>query len=173
MERSAEEIGRGCWRAVCGRSASYSDRNTRFMRRLIYRITSQRGTTHSVPNLIHYLLGLLLEAENVPTGRPTWSAASTRPKVAKNLSARYLALHSVFKLEIVAFLCELTMQTGVIRDYYDQAALALSKCRNDQNANKRELAKMYVKRGTASKTPRADLCTPLLAAAKSLKEIPR
>ena len=102
----------------------------------------QRGTTHSVPNLIHYLIGLLLEAENVPTGRPTWSAASTRPKLTKHLSTRYLALHPIFKLEIVAFLCELAMQTGLIRDYYDQAALALSKCRNDQNATKRELAKL-------------------------------
>jgi len=83
-----------------------------------------------------------LEAENIPTGRPTWSTASTRPKLAKQLSGRYLALHSIFKLEIVAFLCELAMQTGLIRDYYDQAALALSKCRNDQNATKRELAKL-------------------------------
>lgn len=102
----------------------------------------QRGTTHSVPNLIRYLQGILLEAENAPTGRPTWSAASMRPRLARNLATRYLALHSVFKLEIVAFLVELAMQTRVLKAFYDQSVLALSKCRNDQMATKRELAKL-------------------------------
>jgi bromodomain adjacent to zinc finger domain protein 1A len=60
----------------------------------------------------------------------------------KSLSAGYLASHSVFKLDIISFLCELAVQTKVIRDRFEQSSLALSKCRNDQLAVQRDLAKM-------------------------------
>lgn len=91
--------------------------------------------------MLKYCEGMLFDLD-APTNRPTWSAASTRPKISKNIPARYVALHSTFKLEIISFLCELAMQTMRCRDYYEVAIAALSKCRNDQVATKRELNKL-------------------------------
>lgn len=143
MVELAEEIGKACWWAAYGRYVSLWRENDFWATAKLFTAIRKRGHTHTVPNISQYLQGILLEADNAPTNRPTWSAASMRPKITKNLSARYLALHSVFKLEIISFLCELAVQTKVIRDHFEQSSLALSKCRNDQLAAKRDLAKMY------------------------------
>lgn len=98
----------------------------------------QRALIETLPNLVNYAQGILLDDAAAPTGRPTWSSASTRPRLSKRLDQRYVALHSTFKLEIIAFLVELVMQTRVVRDFMDESVTALTKCRNDQTETKRE-----------------------------------
>lgn len=102
----------------------------------------QRSNEKTLPNLRHYLQHLLFEEDtrrNSSNGRPTWSATSTRPKLTKRLDQRYQTLHPTFKLEILAFLCELAVQTQVIRETFEEAASALTKCRNDQQDVRREI----------------------------------
>lgn len=102
----------------------------------------QRSTEITVPNLRHYLQHLLFEddsrAKNT-NGRPSWATTRTRPKLTKRVDEKYITLDPVYKLEIVIFLCELACQTKLIRDYYEDAANALTKCRNDMNEVRREI----------------------------------
>lgn len=83
---------------------------------------------------------MLIEDTRAADSRPTWHTEETR--LAKRLDYKYHALHPIFKLEILAFLCELVMQTKRIRDYIEEAALLLTKCRNDVNELKREIRKL-------------------------------
>lgn len=97
-----------------------------------------------MPNLLSYVRHLLLEEEKVraSTGAPGWAAEPSPPKLTKKLDHRYASLHPVFKLEIIAFLCELAMQTKLCRDAFEESTVALTKCRVDQNDVKRELKRV-------------------------------
>lgn len=93
-----------------------------------------------MPNLVNYLLALLIDENRASDSRPTWHTEETR--LVKRVDYKYPLLHPVFKLEILAFLCELAMQTKRVRDFIDEAAVLLTKCRNDINDKKREIRKM-------------------------------
>lgn len=59
-------------------------------------------------------------------------------------SQKYHSLHSVYKLEIVAFLCELAVQTKKIKDDMDDSTNELTEVRKDLQEVRRQRKKMCV-----------------------------
>lgn len=105
----------------------------------------QRSTELTVPNLRQYLQQLLFEEDSRTknsNGRPSWATTRTRPKLTKRVDEKYITMDPVHKLEIIDFLCELACQTKLIRDYYEDAANGLTKCRADMIEVRREIKRV-------------------------------
>jgi len=61
-------------------------------------------------------------------------------------STRYHLLKPEAKLEIIAFLCELAMQTKVARDAMEESTSQLTEVRKEMQDVKRDRRKVYVAR---------------------------
>lgn len=106
----------------------------------------QRGMRTTLPNLLTYVRHIALENDSrrAATGGPGWEAEGNLVKVARRPDYRYASLHPIFKLEIIGFLCELVMQTKVVRDTLEESSTNLTKARVDIVEMRRELKKVYV-----------------------------
>ena len=101
----------------------------------------ERATLETLPNYLDNILHLTFEDKPAPT-RPTWSTgpsqASGNGLIPSKPEKRYLSLHHLHKLEIIAFLTELAAQTASIRDFMEEETLALTESRKEYVEVKRE-----------------------------------
>lgn len=101
----------------------------------------ERASLETLPSYLDNILHLTFEDKPAPT-RPTWSTgpsqASGNGLIPSKPEKRYLSLHHLHKLEIVAFLTELAAQTASIRDFMEEETLALTESRKEYVEVKRE-----------------------------------
>ena len=106
----------------------------------------ERGTLTSLPTYLDNILHLTYEDKPAPT-RPTWATAPTSATSAQGLipskpEKRYGSLHHTHKLGIIAWMIDMVVQTGAIRDYMEESMSALTEVRKEQVDVKREWKKM-------------------------------
>jgi bromodomain adjacent to zinc finger domain protein 1A len=118
-----------------------------------------RGTLASLPSYLDNILYLTYEDKPAPT-RPTWATAppsqsSLLGLIPSKPEKRWVTLHHTMKLDILGWMIELVMQTGLIRDFMEESMTALTEVRKVQVDVKREWKKLYV-RAIASLTGLAE-----------------
>ncbi|CDZ96386.1 Chromatin remodeling complex WSTF-ISWI, large subunit (contains heterochromatin localization, PHD and BROMO domains) [Phaffia rhodozyma] len=155
---SEKIVERSGWRD--GKELKYKDGRKRWEACLVACLL-QRGDIQSVPSLPRILAHLLFyppESDELSEDdeNPSWVVASSpRLGIRASLpSQRYASLPSEWKLEALAFLCEIAAQTKVAREAMDDSATALTEVRKDLIDIKRERKKLSEERhlldGTAS-----------------------
>lgn len=100
-----------------------------------------RATLETFPGYLDHILYLTFEDKPAPT-RPTWSTGPTSNTATGLIPAkpdrRYNSLHFTQKLDIIDFLIELVAQTGVVRDFMEDATSELTEVRKNQMETRRE-----------------------------------
>lgn len=105
-----------------------------------------RGTLSSLPSYLDNILHLTYEDKPAPT-RPTWATApptqsSLLGLIPSKPEKRWVTLHHTMKLDILVWIIELVMHTGVIRDFMEASMTALTEVRKVQVDVKREWKKL-------------------------------
>lgn len=100
-----------------------------------------RATLETFPSYLDHILYLTFENKPAPT-RPTWSTGPASNTATGLIPAkperRYTSLHFTQKLDIIEFLIELVAQTGVVRDFMEDATAELTEVRKVQIEVRRE-----------------------------------
>lgn len=111
-------------------------------------LTLQRASRKTHPEYLDIILHLLFQ-DQPPPNRPTWATAnavvtptSQKGFIIAKPEKRYPTLHSVYKLNTLAFLCELAVQTKAARDFMEDATVQLTATRNVMLEVRRELRRV-------------------------------
>ncbi|CAK9782707.1 hypothetical protein CC85DRAFT_92470 [Cutaneotrichosporon oleaginosum] len=108
-----------------------------------------RATLEVFPSYLDLILFLTFENKPAPT-RPTWSTGPSHNNATGLIPAkpekRYNLLHFTQKLDIIDFLIELVAQTGVVRDFMEEATSELTEVRKKQQEVRREHKRVRAER---------------------------
>ncbi|GMK57836.1 hypothetical protein CspeluHIS016_0406700 [Cutaneotrichosporon spelunceum] len=108
-----------------------------------------RATLEAFPSYLDLILFLTFENKPAPT-RPTWSTGPSQNTATGLIPAksekRYNQLHFTQKLDIIDFIIELVAQTGVIRDFMEDATSELTEVRKKQQEARRDYKRVRTER---------------------------